>query len=110
MSKKKLTLVVNARNAYDNKLYYGDEEIDTGQTGLRFTIDQSPANKRTAYLIRTNQVNVVFLQDDCPEEYQFDKIAAAFGDVSKIAKLSPRCEMIQISPRACDGCPRNPRR
>lgn len=108
--KKQLTLVIDTENAYNNKLLFGNEEVDTGQSGLRFTIDQSPSNKRTVYLIRTTQVNVILKGSHCPEEWRFEQVERAFGDREAIRQLLPKCEMIQMSPRACEGCPYHPKK
>ncbi len=102
--KKLLTLIIDTENSYNNKLLYGNDEIDSGQSGLRFTIEQSPGNKRTAYLIRTTQVNIILKGAHCPEDWRFEQIARAFGDREAIRQLLPKCEMIQMSPRACEGC------
>lgn len=108
MAKKQLTLVINTENAYENKLIYGTELIDTGESGLRFNIEQSPSHKRTTYLIRTTQVNVILLGSHCPEAWRYDQVNEAFGDMEKIRALNPDCEMIRISAKACIGCPFHP--
>ena len=108
MIKKQLTLVIDTENSYENKLVYGTELIDDGKSGLRFSIDQSPSNKRTTYLIRTTQCNVILVGSHCPEAWRYDLVNDAFGDKDKIRALNPDCEMIQISAKACIGCQFHP--
>lgn len=108
MEKKKLTLILNTENSYENKLLYGTELIDDGKSGLRFSIDQPPSHKRTVYTIRTSSVNVILIGSHCPEAWRYDEVNGAFGDKEKIDALDPSCEMLKISAKACIGCPSHP--
>jgi len=107
---RQLTLVVNQRNLYQNRLFLGNQLIATGYQGVEVRLERHKDSKKQALWIKLLDYKFVMDSMECPEEARYPDIAAAFGDREKIAALHPVCEMIQISPKACDGCPANPLR
>jgi len=107
---KKLTLVVNQGNLYQNRLYLGNQLIATGYQGIEVRFERHKDSKKQALWLKLLDYTFIMESMDCPEEARYPDIAEAFGDREKIAALHPVCEMIQISPKACDGCPANPLR
>lgn len=106
---KRLLVVVDPKNRYLNALYWGNELIATGNSGLESVAVESNGAKRTLLRIGlASGFNVVFVQDDCQEAYRYASVCEALGDRTRIMSLNPACEMLRISPNACDGCPRRP--
>lgn len=106
---KRLLVVINPTNRYLNTLYWGNEKIADGNHGLESVVVESNGAKRTLLRIGlSSEFNVVFVQDGCPEAYRYASVCDATGDRTRIMSLNPACEMLRISPNACDGCPRRP--
>lgn len=98
---------------YQNRLYLGNQMIATGYSGVEVKLEQQkgrPDSKKQVLWIKLLNFTLVIDQMECPEEARYPEIMDAFGDRDKIAALGPICELIQMSPKACDGCPANPLR
>jgi hypothetical protein len=101
---------LNQNNLYQNRLFFGNQLIATGYQGCEVRFERHKDSKKQALWIKLLDFTLVHEHLECPEEARYPDIQAAFGDKEKIAALHPVCEMIQMSPKACDGCPANPLR
>lgn len=106
----KLTVVLNLSNKYKNRLLSLGKEVCNGNGGLE-EVRLVSKGKRAAVELLLTDFDIVIEDDDCPELWRYDSIEKAFGDKDMIARLKPVpvCDLIKISPRACDGCVKNPR-
>ena len=94
---------INTRNKYHNELWIGDSLVANGNNGLE-NVEIKTQGKRSTVVLTLTGVNVIITDAECPEVHRYDKILDAFGDSPKLAKLSLVCDMLKISPTACDGC------
>jgi len=53
-------------------------------------------------------VNIIVKDTECPEAHRYDKIIVGFGNRPELSQLGLVCDMLKISPTACDGCPYKP--
>lgn len=106
----KLTVLLNPENRHRNALFFGNQLIAGGDSGLEDVSISWKDSKRAVLHIALSDFNVIVQNDRCPEAYRFNEITKAFGDRPAMTALKPACEMVRISPSACDGCPKNPKK
>lgn len=107
----KLTVILNPDNKHRNALFLGNQMIANADGGgLEDVSIDWKTGKRAVLHIALSEFNVIVQNDKCPEAYRFNEVQKAFGDRAAINMLKPACEMLRISPMACDGCPKNPKK
>lgn len=107
----KLTVVLNPDNKHRNALFLGNQLVAKADGGGLEDVSISwKEGKRAVLHIALTDFNVIVQNDCCPEAYRFNEIQKAFGDRPAMTALKPACEMVRISPSACDGCPKNPKK
>lgn len=108
MSNAKLLVVVNLKNRYRNALYFDGKLITTGNNGLEgVQVDWQGKNGLIQITLRNAMLLVE--SDDCPEESRYAQIHAERGNRDGLKSLNPACEMLRMSPNACDGCQKQPK-
>lgn len=103
-----MTVLLNPDNKYRNALFLGDRMIINGNSGLKDIEIRYDENKRAVLYLKISEFNLYIQTEKCPEESRFGEVQKAFGDRTKMLALRPVCEMLTISPTACDGCPKTP--
>ena len=105
----KLTVVVDPKNKYMNRLYCGSRMIASGTDGLE-NVEILTKGKRAMVVLSLTKVEIVMDSEICPESYRYDEISKARGNAEALGKLGITCDMLKTSPNACDGCMKNPNR
>lgn len=105
----KLTLKIDSKNKYRNELWVGDRLAVHGNDGLE-NVEIVTHGKRTAAVLTLTGVNIIVKDSECPEAYRYHEIMERFGNRSKLSELGLICDMLKISPTACDGCVYRPDR
>ncbi len=103
----KPTIKINSRNKYHNELWMEGRLVANGNNGLE-NVEIKTMGKRTSVVLTLTGVNIIIKDTECPEAHRYDQILERFGDRSKLSELNLICDMIKISPTACDGCPYKP--
>ncbi len=103
----KPTIKINTKNKYHNELWIGDRLVASGNNGLE-SVEIGTVGKRSSVILTLTGVNVIVQDTECPEAHRYDKIMDGFGDRTKLSRLGLVCDMLKISPTACDGCPYRP--
>ena len=102
------TLKIDLSNKFKNELWIGNHLISSGNRGLE-NVELRNLGKRTVVVLTLTNVNVIVGASSCPETHRYGKILAAFGNHSKLSKLGLVCDLLKVSPHACDGCSMVPR-
>ena len=105
----KLTVVLNPENKHRNALFYGHQMVASGSSGLEDVSIEWKNGKRAVLHIALTDFSLIVQNDRCPEIDRYHEVQKAFGDRVAINALNPVCEMLRISPSACDGCPKHPK-
>ncbi len=102
-------LVLDPKNKFRNSLYVGSRLVCTGSTGLE-DVALAYRGKRGVLVLTISNFDLVAGQESCPEESRYADIRRHVGDRAGLDALEPEieCDMLKISPLACDGCPLNP--
>ena len=97
------TIKLDTKNKYRNELWIGDTLIVHGNDGLE-NVEIVTQGKRTAVVLTLMGVNIIVKDSECPEAYRYHEIMERFGNRAKLSELGLICDMIKVSPTACDGC------
>ena len=101
------TLKIDLKNRFRSQLWFGNLLVSHGNNGLE-KVELKTIGKRTVAVLTLTGMNVTIQNSRCPEEHRYGKIQQAFGDRQRLSKLRLVCDLLEISPRACDGCAMRP--
>lgn len=96
-------VVLDPNNKYRTCLYVAGQLVADGNNGLEDVVLKTKG-KRSVLEITLSDFTLSIMSNECPELYRYDEIRKALGNARRIAGLNPACELIQMSPNACDGC------
>lgn len=101
----KPTIKIDTKNKYRNELWLGDRLIVHGNDGLE-KVEIITHGKRTAVVLTVTGMNIIVKDSECPEVQRgiYKEIEKRFGNRGELDKLNLVCEMLRMSPTACDGC------
>ena len=103
----KIFVVLDPNNRYRNQLYVNGKLVADGNNGLE-EVALETKGKRSVLKLSLSDFAISITNEECPELYRYEQIRAVVGDARRIAGLNPTCEMIRMSPNACDGCKLQP--
>jgi hypothetical protein len=63
--------------------------------------------KRRVLILRITDFELL-PESQCPERERFEQVLQAFGNLKAVAALDTPCHLLQLNPRACNGCPQRP--
>ena len=104
----KATLKLDLNNKYKSEFWVGSRLVAHGNNGLE-SVELKSMGKRTAAVLTLTGLNVIVGNSECPETHRYREIEERFGDVKRLSELGLVCDLLQVSPTACDGCPVHPR-
>lgn len=105
------TVKIDTRNKYRSEFWFGERMICHGNDGLE-SVELKTVGKRVMVVLTLTGVNILVKDSECPEVSRgiYAEIEKRFGNKEELAKLNLVCEMIRMSPTACDGCKYRPER
>ena len=103
----KLCLVIDPKNKYETKLYYGNRLIASGSNGLD-DVHLITKGKRTIAVVSLTDFELVVESENCPELYHYGDIRANKGNQDGLKRVGYSCDLLEISATACEGCRKNP--
>lgn len=108
---KPLRLILNKKNFYRSVLRDSrNNSILAGSNGLdSVRIEYRGKRMMVTLVVPESHISVYVDEGECPEHRRYEEaVRPAIGDRAAIQKLHPSCELLLISPYACDGCPYQP--
>ncbi len=109
-----LRIVLDPRNKYNDRLYWGDRLVASGEAGNGLeSVQLVTRGKRTFAVLELapEGCEVIILQaSECPERWRYEDVRSRFGDRERTAALRPLCDLLLQSPTACEGCRKQPGR
>lgn len=107
---KPVTLKIDTQNRYRNELWINGQLVAHGNDGLEGAELKLLNNgKRMVAVLTLTSVNVIVQNTECPEKHRYSEIQRRFGNREELNKLNLVCDMLKMSPTACDGCPYRPK-
>jgi len=98
-----LVIKLDTKNKYRSEFWLGNKLISHGNDGLE-NVEIRAVGKRTAVVLTLTNVNIVIKDSECPEIHRYHEIQARFGNREQLNGLGLICDMLKVSPTACDGC------